>query len=65
MTQRELLIKIRAGEDSQTQFKSNVTNADSLAAEMVAFSNSRGGTIYVGVEDDGTCLLYTSPSPRD
>jgi ATP-dependent DNA helicase RecG len=54
MTQQELLINICSGEDSQTQFKSDVTNADSLAAEMVAFSNVRGGTIYVGVEDNGT-----------
>ena len=53
MIQQELLIKIHAGEDSRTQFKSNITNADSLAAEMVAFANLNGGTIYVGVEDNG------------
>jgi ATP-dependent DNA helicase RecG len=53
MTQQELLENIHAGEDSQTQFKSDITNADSLAAEMVAFSNFRGGTIYIGVEDNG------------
>ena len=52
MTQEELLNNISSGEDSQTQFKSDVSNADSLAAEMVAFSNARGGIIYVGVEDN-------------
>lgn len=53
MTLQELLTLISSGEDSQTQFKSDVTNADSLAAEMVAFSNTRGGTICIGVSDDG------------
>ncbi len=60
MTRQELLEKIQAGEDSQTQFKSDVTNLDSLAAEMVAFSNFRGGTIYVGVADNG----YISGIPK-
>lgn len=40
-----------AGEDSRHQFKRIVTNADALAAEMAAFLNSSGGTIYVGLED--------------
>ncbi|MEK7324860.1 MAG: RNA-binding domain-containing protein, partial [Chloroflexota bacterium] len=35
------------------QFKQDVTNADSLAAEMAAFANSEGGVIYLGVADDG------------
>ncbi|TSA30087.1 MAG: ATP-binding protein, partial [Verrucomicrobiaceae bacterium] len=44
---------IRQGEDSSRQFKEDVTNADSLAAEMVAMSNGTGGTILIGVGDDG------------
>ena len=64
MTQQELLGKIHAGEDSQTQFKSDVTNADSLAAEMVAFSNLRGGTIYVGVADNGNIAGITKGETR-
>ena len=44
---------IGLGEDSTRQFKVDVRNAESLAAEMVAFSNSEGGTIYIGVADDG------------
>ena len=42
------------GEDSQTQFKADVRNPDSLAAEMAAFANSDGGVIYIGVADDGS-----------
>ncbi|MBK5273837.1 MAG: putative DNA binding domain-containing protein [Desulfuromonadales bacterium] len=53
MMQQELVVKIHSGEDSKTQFKSDITNVDSLAAEIVAFSNVRGGTIYVGVDDNG------------
>jgi ATP-dependent DNA helicase RecG len=52
MTLHELLDKIKTGEDSRTQFKVNISNIDSLAAELVAFSNAQGGTIYVGVDDN-------------
>lgn len=50
----ELKEAIAHGEDSRTQFKADVRNVDSLAAEMVAFANSYGGTIFIGVEDDGS-----------
>ena len=53
MMLHELLDKIKTGEDSCTQFKVNLNNIDSLAAELVAFSNGKGGTIYVGVNDNG------------
>ena len=45
---------VGCGEDSKNQFKVNVKNPDSLAAEMAAFANSEGGTIYIGVADDGS-----------
>ena len=41
----ELLRVIANGEDTKHQFKANVTRSDSLAQEMVAFSNSQGGVI--------------------
>ena len=53
MTTEELLKIIATGEDSKRQFKSDVANADSLGAEMVAFSNAGGGMILIGVDDDG------------
>lgn len=49
----ELLEIISRGEDSKHQFKRNVSNATSLAGEMVAFSNSGGGKIFIGVSDTG------------
>ena len=45
---------IKQGEDSTCQFKKNVTNTDSLAADMVAFSNGLGGKMLIGVNDDGS-----------
>ncbi len=45
MTLQTLHDQIRMGEDSTRQFKADVRNAESLAAKMVAFSNSAGGTM--------------------
>jgi ATP-dependent DNA helicase RecG len=54
MKVKELKSQIALGEDSRRQFKRDLTNADSLAAEMAAFANSEGGTIFLGVGDDGS-----------
>jgi len=54
MTRDELFAIVLRGEDSGRQFKADVTNADSLAADLVAFSNSSGGVMLIGVADDGT-----------
>jgi len=48
------LAAIATGEDSTRQFKVDARNVDSLASEMVAFVNSDGGTIFIGVADDGS-----------
>jgi predicted HTH transcriptional regulator len=53
MTPRALQSQIALGEDSKRQFKVDVRNAESLAAEMAAFANSEGGTILIGVADGG------------
>ncbi|GAA5088552.1 RNA-binding domain-containing protein [Paenalcaligenes hermetiae] len=49
----ELIEILSRGEDSQHQFKQDFSNANALAAEMVAFSNSTGGRIFIGVYDSG------------
>ena len=53
VTAEELQNLVRRGEDSGRQFKADVHNADSLASEMAAFANGDGGTILIGVADDG------------
>lgn len=62
----ELIELISRGEDSRTQFKQgqNVTNAKSLAGEMVAFANSKGGRILIGVDDAGSVVGLTSGDVR-
>src|SRR5680860_1028945 len=47
----ELLDFIQMGESSKVQFKVRVNNANSIGAEMVAFSNTKGGLLIVGVDD--------------
>lgn len=54
METTELLEAVARGEDSRHQFKEDVTNAMSLAAEIAAFANSGGGKIFIGVADDGS-----------
>ncbi len=49
----ELLEILERGEDSQHQFKENITNSVSLAGEMVAFANTKGGMIIIGADDNG------------
>jgi ATP-dependent DNA helicase RecG len=46
--------EIQLGEDSTRQFKVQLDKASDLAKEFCAFSNSRGGTLFVGVADDLT-----------
>ena len=49
----EILDLIKHGEDSQTQFKTNMNNPEQLAQEFVAFSNTLGGIMLIGVSDTG------------
>jgi ATP-dependent DNA helicase RecG len=47
----EVLKLIEKGEDSYVQFKENVHNELSIAQEMIAFANTNGGIILIGVDD--------------
>lgn len=51
MDASELVDLIQMGESSKVQFKVRVNNANSIGAEMVAFSNTKGGMIIIGVDD--------------
>lgn len=61
LTEEELIKAIALGEDSSHQFKREMNDAESLAAEMVAMSNSLGGYIIIGVADDGTVVGVPGP----
>jgi ATP-dependent DNA helicase RecG len=58
----ELLEISARGEDSRHQFKEDVTNATSLAAEIVAFANSGGGRIFIGIANDGSIHEHDAES---
>jgi len=45
---------IKQGENAQVEFKSASIRPESAAREMVAFANTLGGSLLIGVEDDGT-----------
>ena len=44
---------IAQGENNAVEFKSAQVRAESIAKEMVAFSNTQGGVLLIGVEDNG------------
>lgn len=54
VTKTELLEVIENGENSGVDFKRDELATHQLAETLVAFSNSEGGMVLLGVEDDGT-----------
>jgi predicted HTH transcriptional regulator len=70
LTTSELLEKIRLGEDSSLELKEvglagsrvMAPTRDSLADELAAFANSRGGLVVLGVED-GESDIEGIPEP--
>lgn len=50
----EVLELIAAGESSTVEFLRDEVSPETLAKTIVALSNSRGGHVLLGVEDDGT-----------
>ena len=56
MTKIEILEMIVNGENSGVEFKEESFSTIDLAEEIVAFSNFKGGTILIGVSDEGSIL---------
>ncbi|MDF3054317.1 MAG: ATP-dependent helicase RecG domain protein [Gammaproteobacteria bacterium] len=61
MTRAELLEIIRNGENSGVEFKRDTIEGHVLARELVALANLEGGTVLLGVEDDGSISGITQP----
>jgi len=47
----ELLDLIQKGESSTVQFKVRINDAYKIGTEMVAFSNTKGGLLVIGIDD--------------
>ena len=42
------------GEGIQLEFKRRATHPEKIVREMIAFANTHGGTVLIGVDDDGS-----------
>ena len=52
---------IDQGENTAIEFKREDVKPENMAKELVAFANSSGGTILLGVENDGTVSGISNP----
>src|SRR5688572_2534511 len=50
---RELKKLVSQGEGTTLEFKRKAAYPDKIVREMIAFANAHGGTLLVGVSDDG------------
>ena len=53
LSEKELSRLIKQGENESVEFKSSRVRPESLSREIVAFANTNGGTLIIGIEDDG------------
>ena len=56
MTKTELLELLHNGNNSGVEFQRDTVNDRTLAKEIVALTNFRGGRLVLGVDDDGSIL---------
>jgi len=54
MTLKELKLLCKDGEGQYIEFKQNANHPDQIVEEVVGFANSKGGSLLVGVADNGT-----------
>lgn len=54
MTRQELALLVSKGEGQHLEFKKKVDHPEKIVKEVVAFANSGGGKLLIGVDDDGT-----------
>lgn len=47
---------IEHGEGYQVEFKRKISSAEKIARALIAFANTKGGTILFGVDDDGSIV---------
>src|SRR5690606_22243498 len=58
---RDLRRLVAKGESASLEFKRKATYPDKIVREMIAFANSAGGTLLVGVTDDGQIAGLNHP----
>ena len=53
MTEDDLKILISTGEGEKLDFKEAITSREKIAKTLVAFANTKGGQLLIGVKDNG------------
>ncbi|MFQ5842193.1 MAG: RNA-binding domain-containing protein, partial [Thermodesulfobacteriota bacterium] len=56
MTAKQLKELIKQGESRNVEFKQAASSARDLAREIVAFANTLGGTLLIGIDDSGKII---------
>ncbi len=56
MTYPDLLALLVSGEGEQLEFKKTLTHPHKIARTLVAFANTSGGTVLIGVLDNGRAV---------
>ncbi len=50
--ERAILEEISDGENSHVEFKRKFTSHEKIARELIAFANTHGGRLFIGIDDD-------------
>lgn len=58
----KIKILLEQGENQAVEFKAASISSESLAKEIVAFANTQGGSILIGVEDNGMISGVGNPA---
>lgn len=61
MKPNEILQFLREGEGQRLEFKESASSAKDIAKEICAFANSNGGTLIIGVTEDGMIIGVRDP----
>ncbi len=61
ITWSDIVALLEQGEGQSTEFEKSVPSGDDIARELVAFSNSDGGKVILGLDDKNKHLLGIDP----
>jgi predicted HTH transcriptional regulator len=56
---------VKSGETDQVEFKRKVRHPEKIVRELVAFANTKGGHLFIGVNDDLTIPGLRHPDEED
>lgn len=61
----ELFRIVRRGENEKVEFKKKINHPEKVVREVVAFANTEGGHLLVGISDDGTLSGLKFPKEEE